>query len=86
METETAGQRWRRTLGKALKPVFSIMVPLIIIVIVLQLDPDQKVLGLDPSVIVLLLAAWTLLAIDAALNLGIVASLAGLAKGIKDLK
>jgi hypothetical protein len=80
-------QRWRDGLRLGTKFVLGIALPIVLILLIQNLPPNELVLGLfEPSIANLLLIAWILLFIDANLKLGIVAGLTGLAKGVREIK
>lgn len=75
-----------RSLVSGLSRTAGVVLPLIFLGIVLWQHSQLEAVGLGANLVALILIAWFLLAIDAALKLGIVAGVINLAKEIKNLK
>jgi hypothetical protein len=76
---------WVQRLLTGLHSFVGVVLPLIILGLFLWQPTLLKPLSIEPKVVTLVIIAWLLLAIDAVLELGIVAGIADLAKGIKEL-
>ncbi len=82
---ETKPMRVRLLLGELLR--FSgILLPLAVIGFLLWQPALLEALNIEANALALVFLAWLLLSIDAKLKLGVVDSIVGLAKGIKELK
>lgn len=77
---------WKERLFSGIPRFVGIVLPLILMGLLLWKPFYLKPIGVESNIIALILIAWLLLAIDAALKLGVVAGIANLAKEIKNLK
>ncbi len=84
-EQKESPPSWQQRLINGLPRFVGIILPLILMGLYLWIPDLFPRIELDSGVVTLVFLAWLLLSIDASLELGIVASLTDLAKGIKDL-
>lgn len=82
---EEAPSRGHRLLSTVPK-IMAIFLPVALVGLLLWQQARLEPLGINISIIILVLAAWALLSVDAALKLGIVSGVVNLAKEIKSLK
>jgi hypothetical protein len=84
--TESLSPTRTKRLVEVLPRMVGITLPIILMGLLISQHQRLEIVGIGTNIIALILIAWLLLAIDAILKLGIVASVVSLAKGIKELK